>query len=55
MRRAEMGLRRSVGAAPRHIAVMIVCETVLTSAIGGVMGSPALGALAVLLAGLYRA
>ena len=38
-RRAEIGLRRSVGAAPRHIAVMVVCEAVLTGAIGGVMGT----------------
>lgn len=38
-RRAEIGLRRSVGAAPRHIAVMIVAEAVLTGAIGGLMGT----------------
>jgi len=38
-RRAEIGLRRSVGAAPRHIAVMVVCEAVLTGAIGGLMGT----------------
>jgi putative ABC transport system permease protein len=40
-RRAEIGLRRSVGAAPRHIAVMVVFEAVLTGAIGGVMGTSA--------------
>jgi putative ABC transport system permease protein len=38
-RRAEIGLRRSVGAAPRHIAVMVVCEAVLTGAIGGLIGT----------------
>jgi len=38
-RRAEIGLRRSVGAAPRHIAVMVVSEAVLTGAIGGLMGT----------------
>jgi putative ABC transport system permease protein len=38
-RRAEIGLRRSVGAAPRHIAVMVVFEAVLTGAIGGLMGT----------------
>jgi putative ABC transport system permease protein len=38
-RRAEIGLRRSVGAAPRHIAVMVVAEAVLTGAIGGLMGT----------------
>jgi putative ABC transport system permease protein len=40
-RRAEIGLRRSVGAAPRHIAVMVVSEAVLTGAIGGLMGTSA--------------
>jgi putative ABC transport system permease protein len=38
-RRAEIGLRRSAGAAPRHIAVMVVAEAVLTGAIGGLMGT----------------
>jgi putative ABC transport system permease protein len=38
-RRAEIGLRRSVGAAPRHIAVMVVFEAALTGAIGGLMGT----------------
>jgi putative ABC transport system permease protein len=38
-RRAEIGLRRSVGAAPRHIAVMVVFEAVLTGALGGLMGT----------------
>ena len=38
-RREEIGLRRSVGAAPRHIAVMVVSEAVLTGAIGGLMGT----------------
>ena len=40
-RREEIGLRRSVGAAPRHIAVMVVFEAVLTGAIGGLMGTSA--------------
>lgn len=40
-RRAEVGLRRSVGAAPRHIAIMVVAEAVLTGAIGGLMGTSA--------------
>jgi putative ABC transport system permease protein len=36
---AEIGMRRSVGAAPRHIAVMVVCEAVVTGVIGGLIGS----------------
>lgn len=40
-RRAEIGLRRSVGAAPRHIAVMVVFEAVLTGAVGGLIGTSA--------------
>jgi putative ABC transport system permease protein len=37
-RRAEIGLRRSVGAAPRHIGILDMPEVGLTGAIGGVMG-----------------
>jgi len=38
-RRAEIGLRRSIGAAPHHIALMIVSETTLVGVIGGVIGT----------------
>lgn len=38
-RRPEIGLRRSLGAAPRHIAVLVVLETALTGTIGGVLGT----------------
>ena len=38
-RRPEIGLRRSVGAAPRHIAVLIVSEAALIGVIGGLIGT----------------
>jgi putative ABC transport system permease protein len=38
-RRAEIGLRRAVGAAPRHIAVMILTETAAIGTIGGIVGT----------------
>jgi putative ABC transport system permease protein len=37
-RRAEIGLRRSVGAAPKHIAVLVLSETGLTGTVGGLIG-----------------
>jgi putative ABC transport system permease protein len=40
-RRAEIGLRRSVGAAPRHIAVLVLSEAALTGTVGGVIGASA--------------
>lgn len=40
-RRAEIGLRRSVGAAPRHIAVLVLSEAGVTGTIGGVIGASA--------------
>lgn len=38
-RRAEIGLRRSLGAAPRHIATLIVFEAALTGSIGAIVGT----------------
>ena len=38
-RRSEIGLRRSVGAAPRHIAALIVSEAAVTGVIGGLIGT----------------
>jgi putative ABC transport system permease protein len=38
-RRPEIGLRRSVGAAPRHIAALIVGEASLVGVIGGLLGT----------------
>jgi putative ABC transport system permease protein len=38
-RRAEIGLRRSVGAAPRHIAALVLSEASLIGAAGGVIGT----------------
>jgi putative ABC transport system permease protein len=40
-RRAEIGLRRSVGAAPRHIAVLVLSEAGLTGMVGGLIGASA--------------
>jgi putative ABC transport system permease protein len=44
-RRSEVGLRRALGAARRHVAAQFLTEAVLLSAIGGV-GGAALGAVA---------
>jgi putative ABC transport system permease protein len=38
-RRAEIGLRRSVGAAPRHVAALVLIEAALVGAVGGVIGT----------------
>lgn len=38
-RRSEIGLRRSIGAAPRHIAALILGEAALTGGIGGLIGT----------------
>jgi putative ABC transport system permease protein len=38
-RRAEIGLRRSVGGAPRHIAALVLFEAGLTGSAGGVIGT----------------
>ncbi len=38
-RRPEIGLRRSVGAAPHHIAGLIVSEAALIGVIGGLLGT----------------
>lgn len=45
-RRAEIGLRRSVGAAPRHIAVLVLSESGMTGTVGAVIGS-SLGIIAI--------
>jgi putative ABC transport system permease protein len=37
-RRGEIGLRRALGAARRHIAVQFLSESLLLSSIGGVLG-----------------
>jgi putative ABC transport system permease protein len=44
-RRSEVGLRRALGAARRHVAAQFLTEAVLLSAIGGI-GGAALGAAA---------
>jgi putative ABC transport system permease protein len=38
-RTAEIGLRRSLGATPKHIALLIVIEGAMVGAIGGVLGA----------------
>ena len=40
-RRGEFGLRRSVGAAPRHVAVLVLSEAGLTGTAGGLIGTSA--------------
>jgi putative ABC transport system permease protein len=40
-RRAEIGLRRSVGAAPLHIAALVLSEAGLTGIAGGMIGASA--------------
>jgi putative ABC transport system permease protein len=37
-RTAEIGLRRAVGARPRDIALQFVCETTVTTLLGGILG-----------------
>ena len=38
-RTAEIGLRRSLGATPKHIALLIVIEGAMVGAVGGVLGA----------------
>jgi putative ABC transport system permease protein len=38
-RTAEIGLRRAIGAAPRHIAALILGEAAVTGTIGGIIGA----------------
>jgi putative ABC transport system permease protein len=40
-RRPEIGLRRSIGARPRHIAALILSEALLIGGIGGLLGTSA--------------
>jgi macrolide transport system ATP-binding/permease protein len=37
-RRAEFGLRRAVGARPVHVAALVLCESAIIGALGGVAG-----------------
>lgn len=52
-RQPEIGLRRALGARPRHIAGQVLAETSLVGTLGGIIGA-ALGILAVLLVSLAR-
>jgi putative ABC transport system permease protein len=45
-RRSEFGLRRSLGAAPRHIAALVLAESAITGLIGGFIGT-SVGALSI--------
>jgi putative ABC transport system permease protein len=38
-RRSEIGLRRALGAAQRHISTQFLCESLLLAAIGGLAGA----------------
>ncbi|WP_079052492.1 FtsX-like permease family protein [Streptomyces regalis] len=52
-RAAEIGLRRAVGARPRHIFVQLLTETTLLGAVGGIVGS-ASGIVAVVAVALHN-
>ncbi|MGB8196905.1 MAG: ABC transporter permease [Acidimicrobiales bacterium] len=52
-RTAEIGLRRSLGATPKHIALLIVIEGAMVGAVGGVLGA-SLGVLVTAITALAK-
>jgi putative ABC transport system permease protein len=52
-RRREIGIRRALGATPRHIGLLIVGEAVLVGIVGGIVGT-SIGVLAIEVASLSK-
>lgn len=52
-RRGEIGLRRSLGATPKHIALLILVEGAMVGSVGGILGA-SLGVLATALVAIAQ-